>query len=150
MRISIVLDSGAFSAKSRGEPIDLDQYIEFVHQYGRYFSGHFNLDILDDGAGSYRNWVEMRRQGLDPIPVFHVTTKVKWLRRYLRRTDRIAIGSMVRRNRQQLLYTLHHLWREYFLDVEGNAKYRVHGLGVASARIMRGVPSGIPSIRWWL
>ena len=144
MKVLRLLDSGAFSAKNLGKPIDLDQYIEFVHRYGEHFEGYFNLDILDDGAGSYRNWVEMRRQGLQPVPVYHVSTEVKWLRRYLRRTNRIAVGSMAglasRGRSGYLLFVLTRLWNRYLLDDQGSPKYRVHGLGVSSPAAMLDFP----------
>ncbi len=143
-RFFAILDSGAFSAKYLGKPIDLDEYIEFVKQNASYFEGgYFNLDVLDDGPISYRNWIEMRRQGLDPIPVYHVSTEGRWLQRYLRQTDYVAIGSLAGANQlnvKRTLYALKRVWQQNFLDDKGQAKCKVHGLGVTSSNMIYRFP----------
>lgn len=42
------LDSGAFSALTRGVTIDIYKYIDFVNQYGDKFYCYANLDVIPD------------------------------------------------------------------------------------------------------
>ena len=94
--VSLMLDSGAYSAWKSGASIDLDEYVKFIKKYGEYFESCVALDVIPGSAGSMENadiekaaaesrenYLAMRDQGLDPIPVFHQGEDMKWLERML-------------------------------------------------------------------
>jgi hypothetical protein len=95
---SIMLDSGAYSAFTRGGSIDLNSYIPFV-KANREVTCYVNLDVIPGEPGSnrrewrpkiidqasresYENYARMRDAELDPIPVFHQDEAFDWLDRY--------------------------------------------------------------------
>lgn len=140
-----ILDSGAFSAWKISAGIDMDEYVEFVRRYGQLFAGGaITLDVIGDGAGSYRNWLYMRRAGVDVFPVYHLRTDEKWLEKYLKQTDHIGLGlGPISKSAAQVdarMLALDHLWKKYLLDVDGKPKARVHGLGVTSPEIVARYP----------
>ena len=96
--MDILLDSGAFSAWSLGERIDLSAYIGFVRANKDLIYRSINLDKIpgDFGirewrpeeieaaaAASYANQQKMKGAGLNPIPVFHQDEHFRWLEKYL-------------------------------------------------------------------
>lgn len=97
--VRLFLDSGAYSAWSRGEDIDIKEYIRFCHENKHLIHCMANLDVipgkfgrrentqseLDESAkASYRNQQIMKDAGLAPIPVFHQGESIHWLEQMLR------------------------------------------------------------------
>ncbi len=85
LELTILLDSGAFSAWKTGAVINLKEYCDFIEKHGKYFWGYVALDVIPgaylgrttqaqaDAAAkqSIDNYRYMRKRGLKPIPVFH-------------------------------------------------------------------------------
>lgn len=157
----IVLDSGAFSAWSLGSPIELQDYINFVHEHGHKFTWYANLDFIADPIGrgeptpeqlevmlvksgglTWENQLEMERQGLKPLPVFHFREDVKWLKKMLDRYDHIALGGMVEVPNTKLYDWLDSIFTEYLTDNKGMPTYKVHGFGWTAAKVVNRYP-------WW-
>lgn len=67
--VEVLLDSGAFTALNLGIEIPLDEYIDFLGEWGERLFGYIALDKLGDVAQTERNLDEMIRQGLRPVPV---------------------------------------------------------------------------------
>lgn len=89
-------DSGAYSAKSVGAPVQLDEYMAWLRQWRHLFNIYVNLDVIGDAAGTWRNQLEMERQGFHPVPVFHAGEPWEYLDRYLDAGHPyIALGGMV-------------------------------------------------------
>ena len=104
------LDSGAYSAWSRGAEIDLDEYIEFIRANIEWIDVYANLDCLAGKPGSlpspgereaaaqkgWENFLYMRAAGLDPIPVFHFGEGHEWLEKILDYgSTYIGLGGLV-------------------------------------------------------
>jgi hypothetical protein len=148
----IIIDSGAFSAYTKGFTIKIEDYVEFIEWVqGLYPKVDFevvNLDVIGDSYASYKNWIRMRELGVEAMPVFHPWYNrakqglgdKKFLSRYLKKTDRIAIGGIALMSRVQRDTALHTLWEQYLTDDRGMPKYRVHGMGVASLDVIRMFP----------
>lgn len=151
-KIPLMIDSGAYSAFTRGEPIDLQRYIEYLHRVIPLFDSveYVNLDVIGgDGSDSYENWQEMRRQGLNPVPVYHVITDVKWLKKYLRETDHISIGAVAATAYKRRTWSLDRVWEEFLVGSDRMPLFRVHGMGATSFRIMRRYPwHSVDSTSW--
>ena len=71
-KIPTMLDSGAFTAYHSGNPIALQDYIDFCKAHAADFTCYVQLDKIKDKAVSRQYLNEMFHQGLRPMPVFTV------------------------------------------------------------------------------
>lgn len=92
-KIRLLLDSGAFSAWSGGAPIDIDNYCAFIKENLHLIDTYVVLDMIPGRPGgartqamveesaseSYKNLQYMKKQGLKPLPVFHMGERWYWL-----------------------------------------------------------------------
>jgi hypothetical protein len=150
-RIQLMLDSGAYSAwkqqkkKKAPEPLDLDEYIEFIKRNQQWISHYVNLDVIPgsrtrdevraSAKQSYRNAVLMKRAGLNPMPVFHWGERFSWLNYMLDDGhDYIGVsapkhGPIKRRLR----------WLDRAFSVirdKGRPRVKVHGFGITSPELL--------------
>jgi hypothetical protein len=94
--MELFLDSGAFSAWSIGETIDLDQYIAFCLRHRRLFSVIASLDVIGNAEASMRNYDTMVKAGLDDVlPAWHYGEPDSVMEYYCKKTDYVAIGGIV-------------------------------------------------------
>ena len=150
-KINLFLDSGAFSAWSKGEQIDIDKYIEFIKNKQRYLSHYANLDVIGDSEQTWKNQKKMEAAGLNPMPCFHFGEDLKYLTNYylIGKYAYIALGGMVGRNSKELVQWLDNLFSNYLCDKEGNPKIKVHGFGMTSFNIMFRYPwFSVDSTSW--
>jgi hypothetical protein len=120
--------------------LTLEQYAEFVHRHKRLFQGGiFNLDVIDSGEKSYENWLELKRLGVNSMPVHHIGDDIKYLDLYLKQTDYIALGAIAKMTQHRRLLGLDGIW-EYLKDSRGKPICRVHGLGMTDLGIMTRYP----------
>ena len=93
-----ILDSGAFTAHSSGRPIELSEYIDYIHAVRASDAPPlhvFGLDVIGDPERSMRNTEEMVRQGLpDVIPTVHLGAPYEVMDEAAR-YRRVALGGMV-------------------------------------------------------
>jgi len=139
----VVLDSGAYSIDSgavSGKNLTIEMYAEYVKEHGDKYSIRFNFDKLMDGKKSYNNWVWLRKQGLDILPVYHPGTPEKYLQRYLRQTDYVALGAIANIHRGELMKVLRIIWKDHLLDKKGVPTHKIHGLGITSFNVLKAFP----------
>jgi hypothetical protein len=145
MKARILIDSGAFSAWSRGIKIDLDRYIAYVAANEHLIAHHIVLDQIPGCDGkrasqeveasarqSFANWQTMRKAGLrGTIPVVRRGEDLDWLRRYLDAgATYVALSPTPNRGGKVSIIR----WLELaFHIVEGSAL--VHGLAMTSPTI---------------
>lgn len=134
--ISLFLDSGAFSAWTRGSEVDIDDYIAYIKRNQKYVAYYANLDVIGDGEASFQNWRYMREQGLEPVPIYHPPTDVKYLEAYLKDCDFLAIGGISATSKRDRLLSLDRLWRDYLTDDKGLPVVKVHGFGLGSLDVL--------------
>jgi hypothetical protein len=60
-KITLMIDSGAFSAWNSGGSVDLKQYISFLKQHGHLLFSYASLDVLPAGKESARTRAETER-----------------------------------------------------------------------------------------
>jgi hypothetical protein len=140
------LDSGAFSAYTKGVDIDLPAYCEFIKA---------NLDIIEnvdgcllasvlDGIGdpqkTWENQQRMERLGVKPLPCFHFGEDPRYLDYYAANYEYITIGGMVPIQKPQLFTWLDRIWEKHLCDGAGRPKVRVHGFGLTRIDMMRRYP----------
>jgi len=91
----IFLDSGAYSAMTRGKPIKIADYIAFVKEVKHLVAHYANLDVIGDHIQTQQNQEEMERSGLMPAPVFHQGSPLSVLQQMLDNyTGKICIGGL--------------------------------------------------------
>lgn len=129
----IFLDSGAFTVARHGKAIDLGAYCEFLREFGGAFSCYAALDVIGDHAATRRNYDEMVRRGLRPVPTFHRGSPWAELDRIAAEAPYIALGGMMSSVGEREFPTearrrpyLDAVWRR----LERRWPVRVHAFGV--------------------
>lgn len=122
----LFLDSGAFSAFTRGETIDIDKYCDFIKKYEHHIETYAGLDVIGDYQATRRNIEYMESRGLHPLPTFHHGSPYEELERMVEKYDYIALGGLVPiamdRNKMKK-----HLDKCFSII---GTKVKVHGFGV--------------------
>ena len=91
--VNVFIDSGAFSAKFSGAEIDIDEYSKFVIQTGSTF--YAGLDVIGDAAATKKNQKYMEDEyGLNPIPTFHLGSRLEDALELAGNYEYIALGGI--------------------------------------------------------
>ncbi len=132
--LDVLLDSGAFAAFRQGDPIDLDQYIEFLKEHSGKLFGYFALDVIGDKKATMSNLRRMRRAGLKPIPILTVGNSQKDMEVMFDGADFIGIGGI-----QGKIWPHSKAAKISYLKMikKWSRRRKVHYLGVASEEILR-------------
>lgn len=163
---NVMIDSGAFSAWSKGYKIDIDKYIAYAHeaikngQEGGKTVRIVNLDVIPGkkgGSGSlqnfsnkenlkeidraasqgYENMKIMIENGITPIHVFHQGESWKWLDKMVENTDYIGISPA-----NDLGVKDRGQWMESVFEYlyKKGAKVKTHGFAVWMPQILKKLP----------
>lgn len=138
--VKVFLDSGAFSAYSLGEVIDIGRYCDYIHSNQDIIDFPSVLDAIGDYKGTYKNQMEMERRGVKPLPCFHYGEPTEVLDYYVANYPYITIGGMVPISTPQLLIWLDRIWQHHLTDENGKPKVKVHGFGLTSLPLMLRYP----------
>ena len=163
---NIIVDSGAFSAWSKGDKIDLGKYIEYAHkaiQDGKAqgkevrivnldvipgkkgetktlqnFTNTKNTDLVEQAAmRGYENLETMLANGITPIHVFHQGERLYWLDKMIEKTDYIGISPA-----NDLGVPSRRKWIESVYNhlQKKNCQVKTHGFAVWMPRILKDFP----------
>jgi hypothetical protein len=91
----LFLDSGAFSAFTQGEKINIKEYCAYIRKYKELITTYSNLDVIGSAQGTLDNQKMIEAEGLRPLPVFHTGEDWKYLDEYIDRYSYVALGGMV-------------------------------------------------------
>lgn len=142
----VFLDSGAFSAMTKGVTIDLRKYVNYIKA---------NIDIIEhvdgqpvasvlDGIGdpykTYCNQLEMEHLGVRPLPCFHYGEDERYLEWYVQNYSYITLGGMVPISTPQLKIWLDRIWGKYLTFPDGRPRIKVHGFGLTTPSLMARYP----------
>jgi len=151
--LTIMMDSGAYTVWTKGEVIDLDEYISYCKQIrvnnkfkefiiinldvipGRF--GHIPLkaEIEKSAEQGWKNYVKMREAGLDVMHIFHQHEDFKWLDRLLKEdVDYIGISPANDLSSKRRLNWLKKVFRVV------RDKKKTHGFGVTDVKILKEIP----------
>jgi hypothetical protein len=126
----VFLDSGAFGAYTRGATIELARYCDYVKATMPALAAYAALDVIGDWRATAVNLDHMRKAGLDPLPVFHVSQESHDVLDGILRdgTGQIAIGGMAseRATREIIQRELDACWAV----IGRHWPVRVHGFGI--------------------
>lgn len=150
-KVDLFLDSGAFSAWSKGHEIDIDDYADFIEEYKDYLTVYANLDVIGDPEATYKNqkYLEDER-GLAPLPCFHFNTDIKFLNRYLDEGyEYLALGGMVGTPSKKLMPWLDEMFSKHLTDAKGYPTIKIHGFGITSLKLLLRYPwYSVDSTSW--
>ena len=149
MKKKIFLDSGAFSAWTKGVEIDIDEYIAFIKEHKKLIAHYSVLDEIGNPKKTLANQKYMEKKGLSPIPCFHYNEDEKYLQLYVEEYDYISLGGMVPISTNKLEPWLNKVWARYLIDKRGFPKVKVHGFGMTIIKLMRIYPwYSVDSVSW--
>ena len=148
-KISLFLDSGAFSAWSKGAEINIQEYISFIKMNKKYIDYYSVLDSIGDPELTLKNQRIMEKAGLTPLPCFHYGEDLKYLKTYLAKYEYICLGGMVPISTSNLETWLGDLFSNYICDDKGIPKVKIHGFGMTSLDLMLKYPwYSVDSTSW--
>lgn len=136
---SVFLDSGAFSAHTKGSQIDLAKYCDYLLANRERLNCYAVLDVIGNLEGTMNNLREMRRRGLDPVPVYHTAYEpISVLEELLDGCSYVALGGMVATSlsRERMSKKLDECW----VAIEKHWPIKVHGLGVTAQDLLERYP----------
>lgn len=153
--IKMFVDSGAWTAFTKGIQIDIDEYITYLNRNSSTFSIMASLDVLPGGSKeaslcaekSWDNYLYMRQHIIEKnklIPVYHQEEPISNLIRMLSYEDKF--GNIEYIGFGALASTLDYSVRDSFLAkcFEVVDKYRpnikVHAFGMTDLRLLEEYP----------
>jgi len=148
-KVDLFLDSGAYSAKTQGVKINISEYIQFIKDHQDILGAYANLDVIGNAAGTWENQRTMEKAGLSPLPVFHQGEDERYLKRYLKRYDYIALGGLVGSSTKVIEAWLSRIFKDYICDEKGWPIVKVHGFGLTSFPLLIRYPwYSVDSTSW--
>jgi hypothetical protein len=156
-KVSLFLDSGAFSAWTQGVEIKVEDYIDFIKEYKDVIDIYANLDVIGLGGKqpnrltaemTLKNQKIMEKAGLNPIPAFHFGEPLEFLEHYVKNYEYIALG-VAGNYGKKLIPWLDTCFEDYICDSKGMPRTKVHGFAVTSLPIMLRYPwYSVDSTSW--
>ena len=168
----LIVDSGAFSAWTRGVTIDVDAYIEWLNERSDYITAAGQMDVIPghikNGAtfedtlhaaeGTWENYIYMRQRLKNPdilLYTFHIGEPIKFLKNALEWTDEhgnkikyMALGGMVGKPRQARDQFLQMCYTEIFRSSNPNVK--VHAFGMTDLELCKKYPITSADSTTWI
>jgi hypothetical protein len=133
----LFLDSGAFSAYTKGATLSVDKYAHFIHAED-IWTTMSNLDDIEGNCQlTYDNQKALESLGCPVCPVFHVRDDVSWLKKYMDEGyEYIFIGGMVIEETKFLHEVLDTLWGDYLTNSDGTPRVKIHGFGLTTPELI--------------
>lgn len=163
--INLVLDSGAYSLWKKQQRLTVGQYIKFIQRFDDVLWHYVNLDVIPGQWGrvpspaqveasaqeGWNNLITMRKEGLNPIPVYHMGERRYWLDKMLGEGfEYIGISPANDRTTKQKIEWLDETFG-YLCGTKGFPTVKTHGFGVTALPILFRYPwFSVDSITWLL
>ena len=168
----LFVDSGAFTAHTKGAELDVDEYIEYINQLGEgitlaaqvdHIPGKFGVprtkeQILEAPKKSWENYLYMRDRVKYPnklLPVFHQDEDFKWLKTMLdfrdpdnKPLDYICISSSKDKHTK-----LREDWYKRVFSIihnSSNPDIKTHSLGTSSIKHLEKYPFTSSDATSWI
>jgi len=139
--MEVLLDSGAFSAWSRGEIISIDDYANCLTK--RQPAKYFNLDVIGDPEATRENQKYLESRGFNPIPVFHLGEPMELLDELVQDYEIVGLGGSVGKS-----FKVRNGWLDQVYSRHPNGSF--HGLGITHRGLMVEYPFDSVDSTWWL
>jgi hypothetical protein len=138
--LDILVDSGAFTAFTKGKVIDRDAYCEWLGEISPAISLAISLDVIGDWQATRRNHEAMEDvlgNQVTLLPAWHLGSPPEELHRLCSRYPYVAIGGCVPyAKRPKVLMA--HLTRAHRIASEHGTE--LHGLGITGRTSMTALP----------
>lgn len=163
LELTVLLDSGAFSAWKTGAVINIKEYCDFIEDNADLFWGYVALDVIPGAylgrttqaqaiaaeKQSIKNYDYMLSRGLKPIPVFHEGDDRRVLDHYLDKgATYVGISP---RNPGKVRAT--QLWFDtvwpWLVDSKGKPIVDTHAFGLTVVRLVLRYPWTSVDSRSW-
>ena len=142
----ILLDSGAYSAFTKGKSISLMDYAGYIERNAQELSGYVSLDVIRDDFVTRSYYNILRGKGFAPIPVYHYGESTDTLRFYAEHGETtIALGNTVPiRDKARVAEWCQNLHDQF-------PSLRFHLLGSSSSRVLQcGALESCDSSAWYM
>jgi hypothetical protein len=163
--VRVFLDSGAYSAFTKGHEIDVRTYAQWIRDNNdliELFNDperqrvHFMASVLDkigqgreSADGTFANQKRLEDMGIMCLPCYHYGEPEYVLEYYLTHYPYITIGGMVPISVPQLQMWLDRIWKNYLTHPDGTRRVKVHGFGLTSIPLMTRYPwYSVDSAAW--
>ena len=132
------LDSGAYSAFHVNATIDLNAYMKYIKDTASLWKIYACLDTIGQPKATLATQERMEKEGLHPLPVFHVNSPLPMLHDICKKYDYFALGGLVpyarqRKKVQTWCDTCFSVIKEYWPK-------KVHGFGINSSYVVERYP----------
>lgn len=155
--VQVFLDSGAYSAFTKGVEVDLKAYCRYILENDDIIvkdGGVRCASVLDSIGNPLQTWENqqaMERLGAAPLPCYHYGDDERYLEYYISHYEYITIGGMVPISNKQLEYWLDRIWATYLTDSSGTPRCKIHGFGLTSLQLIEDYPwHSVDSSAWVL
>ncbi len=151
----IFIDSGAWSAWSRGVEINIQEYCDWIKRHRKRITTYANLDVIGDYRETRRNQKYMERQGLKPIPIFHLARPAEpWfiLKSICNNYSHIGIGGVASHEftRTQKRTFFDRCWKIIGQYHKRGKKIKVHAFGIGAMDFVERYPWYSVDFTTWL
>ena len=164
LKIDLLVDSGAFSAWRKQDPIHIEEYADYLLENKKYIKDVVNLDVipgrfaeiptlLEVEEAATKGWSNLKYlegRGISAIPVFHQGEDFKWLFRMIDKGyDYIGIspdnGKYLGKKREWLDKVFREITNE-----EGLPIVKTHGFAVTSIDLLNRYPWATADSMSWV
>ena len=93
----ILLDSGAYSAHTKGQNVNVLDYIEYIQNNAAHISRYISVDVIGDETATFFLHRLLKAYDLDPVPVLHYggEAQIEWWNGCGCDTRQLALGNTV-------------------------------------------------------
>jgi len=161
---SFMLDSGAVSVRAGLAEVSLVEYIQYIKDIPKEVKDKYEvvsvaLDVIGDSEKSFTNYMKMKEEEIDFLPVFHYNEDLKYLERLIDEGfTYIGLGGTHSKNsRKAITYDDFLKWWSFVFfttDDKGQQVLRYpgvdyHGFAVTSMRALSPFPwRSVDSTTW--
>lgn len=131
----IFVDSGAYTAKTQGADIDIEEYVAWLNKWAPRLEAFVNLDVIGDAEATCRNQLAMEAMGVDCLPVFHGGEDWRYLEAYCEQHPYVALGGMVGFQGSGVMR-----WVAQCFEIGAKYGTAFHGFGQTSADMLAEFP----------
>ena len=160
-RHTLFVDSGAYTARTKGVEIDLDKYIEYLNENKGRFEVIAPLDVIPNESKesqlaapekSWQNYLIMKERVIDSdkvIPAFHLGEDFKYLQQILdSNAEYMAMGGMAGRTAKARIHWYEKCFR--IIQQSKNPNIKIHAFGMTSLTLLETYPFYSADSTSWL
>ena len=120
----------------------VDKYVSFVKENKNKISVYPNIDVIFRPELTWKIQLLLEKKGINPIPVVHYGTDIKWLKRYMARGyDYIALGGLGQTvNVRNYPNWADEIFKEICDQPSHLPKIKTHGFAMTSHKLMTRYP----------